>query len=459
MRCVDGGCVSCTDRIRNAEETDVDCGGGLCPACPDLDMCVVDSDCAGMRCEFGTFTSCTDGVRNGDETDVDCGGSLCPQCADRRMCGLGSDCASGRCVDFVCISCMDGIRNADETDVDCGGTICATRCAPMRMCTSSTDCASMICSMGRCNAPGCGDGLQNGAETDLDCGGGSCLGCAVGQTCVVGRDCATGVCTGGTCQAPSCTDGVTNGGETDVDCGGATTCPRCADFRACMSATDCTTMACTMGRCGTTGCVPFPGMSTDSFGYFGCTIPMTPATLPCADISTTGTVVTLFDDDMIRVPIGFSFDFYGTPTSMISIQSNGALTIEDDFIDYFNECGPPFFGPTQIIGPFWDDLNPGAGGSGIRYQTLGTAGSRQFVVRWNVAHYASTGDPLDVTVVLHEGSSDIQVCYRDVLFGDANDRGASATTGIVDGAGGRQLTYSCDMATLTDGLLLEIRHP
>ena len=45
--------------------------------------------------------SCTDGVRNGDETDVDCGGS-CPACATGRACLHRTDCAAGHCVDNVC---------------------------------------------------------------------------------------------------------------------------------------------------------------------------------------------------------------------------------------------------------------------------------------------------------------------------------------------------------------------
>ena len=98
---------------------------------------------------------------------------------------------------------------------------------------------------------------------------------------------------------PACDDMVLNGGESDVDCGGSTTCPRCPDYRRCTAGTDCTAGSCTMGFCGDTGCMPFPGTSTDTFGYFGCTIPLTPTTLPCPDISSTGTAVPLSDDGQV----------------------------------------------------------------------------------------------------------------------------------------------------------------
>ncbi|HLL52587.1 MAG TPA: kelch repeat-containing protein [Myxococcaceae bacterium] len=42
------------------------------------------------------FDSCTDGVKNGNESDVDCGGA-CQQCAFGKTCAAAADCASGVC--------------------------------------------------------------------------------------------------------------------------------------------------------------------------------------------------------------------------------------------------------------------------------------------------------------------------------------------------------------------------
>ncbi len=47
-------------------------------------------------------TNCGDGVRNGTETDVDCGGGTCPACAAGAACGVGSDCLSTVCSGSVC---------------------------------------------------------------------------------------------------------------------------------------------------------------------------------------------------------------------------------------------------------------------------------------------------------------------------------------------------------------------
>ncbi|MEC7523330.1 MAG: hypothetical protein VYE22_25850 [Myxococcota bacterium] len=354
--------------------------------------------------------------------------------------------------------CRDGVANNMETDVDCGGPICPS-CTSGQTCGMNDDCVSNICMGGTCNAPGCGDGTQNGLETDLDCGGGSCMGCAPGLMCMVGRDCASGVCSGGVCQAPTCSDGVRNGDETDVDCGGPIGpggCPRCPDFRLCDTATDCMTATCTMGVCGTIGCVPFSGRSTDSFGYFGCTV--SGATLPCPDISVTGTPVTLSDDDNQNVPIGFPFSFYGTSYSSVDIQSNGGITFDPGYLTLGNTCLPRTSTPRNMVAVFWDDLNPAISGGQIRYETRGVAPNRQFIVRWDTALCCSGTDRGVFSVVLNEGSNDIDVCYPDTGFSNASrDAGLSATAGI--NGPSDSLEYSCNTADLTDGLYVRYIHP
>lgn len=96
---------SCTNTIRDAQETDVDCGGEECARCIDGKACVKDNDCAGASCvnKICTTASCKDGVANGNEVDVDCGGPACPRCTIGKRCKLPTDCASQTCGgDFAC---------------------------------------------------------------------------------------------------------------------------------------------------------------------------------------------------------------------------------------------------------------------------------------------------------------------------------------------------------------------
>lgn len=45
----------------------------------------------------------TDGIMNGGETDVDCGGGVCPPCINKRFCHENSDCKSRTCLGSDCI--------------------------------------------------------------------------------------------------------------------------------------------------------------------------------------------------------------------------------------------------------------------------------------------------------------------------------------------------------------------
>jgi len=145
--------------------------------------------------------TCIDGIQNGNETDVDCGGGTCPACAVGKHCAAGSDCVSGICSGGVCqaASCSDGIKDGNETDVDCGGGTCLA-CAVGKHCALGTDCVSGVCSGGVCQAASCSDGVKNGNETDVDCGGGTCPTCPTGKHCQAGSDCVSGVCSANICQ-------------------------------------------------------------------------------------------------------------------------------------------------------------------------------------------------------------------------------------------------------------------
>ncbi len=78
--------------------------------------------------------NCTDGVRNGAETDVDCGGGTCPACASGKACAVTSDCSASpaplSCVAGVCGLLPDGA--ACSTASQCLHNICgAGVCRPL----------------------------------------------------------------------------------------------------------------------------------------------------------------------------------------------------------------------------------------------------------------------------------------------------------------------------------------
>jgi hypothetical protein len=223
--CTAGVCAapaaSCSDGIKDNGESDVDCGGASCPTCADGKSCTAGTDCADGVCSADGGTagtcaapSCSDGVKNGNESDKDCGGSCTTKRAGGEACNTGSDCVTGTCdSDGSCAtsSCTDGIKDGDETDTDCGGS-CSTKCPGSDTCKLDGDCASDICTPGTltCTTASCTDHVKNGNETDVDCDGGTCSACVVFEGCSAPTDCTTSVCTAGAC-------GLVAGGTTTLD--------------------------------------------------------------------------------------------------------------------------------------------------------------------------------------------------------------------------------------------------
>ncbi|CAF0790320.1 unnamed protein product [Adineta steineri] len=150
--------------------------------------------------------SCTDGVKNQDETDVDCGGTICwKRCDPSKVCSKHTDCVIANCnpKSNICQvpSCTDGVKNQDETDVDCGGTICSKKCHPRKGCSKHTDCIIPNCNpkSNTCQAPTCKDRIKNQDETDVDCGGATCASkCLLQQGCGSNSDCINRACSGPT---------------------------------------------------------------------------------------------------------------------------------------------------------------------------------------------------------------------------------------------------------------------
>lgn len=205
---------TCVDGVKNQDETDVDCGGATCPKCAETKACKRNEDCATDACDMGSMScvmpmanpTCSDNIKNQDETDADCGGATCGKCEKDKQCAANSDCVTDYCdmITTKCTdppvmeTCSDNIKNQDETDVDCGGATC-NKCLEDKACAAGTDCQSNNCDIGKTdkcvamNTPTCADGVKNQDETDVDCGG-ACPACNLGQTCDKNSDCANGVC-------------------------------------------------------------------------------------------------------------------------------------------------------------------------------------------------------------------------------------------------------------------------
>jgi N-acetylneuraminic acid mutarotase len=164
------------------------------------------------------------------------------------------------------------------------------------------------------------------------------------------------------------------------------------------------------------------------------------------DISATGTNLGLSDEGNAQIALPFAFNFYGTPYNAVTVSANGALSFYDTSISYANSCLPTST-QTTLIAPFWDDLNPGAGGA-VHWEVQGSAPNRQVIVQWSGVPHYTAGGAVTFQAILSEGSNQILLQYQDVDFGNAAyNNGASATVGL-QGDSASVTQYSCNTPAL-----------
>ncbi|MDC0746893.1 hypothetical protein [Polyangium mundeleinium] len=175
--------------------------------------CNTDADCgvAGIHCDpkSNTCFSCTDGIRNGDESDSDCGGNRCPKCTQGKSCNTGGDCTTANCADGACCSspcsgpCLacdlpgfvgecNPIEKYGEDSSYGNGMSCLNAaglaCSAAASCLQAlnTNCASN----GDCASLRCADPDNNGQKTCVK---------GPGDPCNQPVECFNNTCTNGVC--------------------------------------------------------------------------------------------------------------------------------------------------------------------------------------------------------------------------------------------------------------------
>lgn len=196
-------------------------------------------------------------------------------------------------------------------------------------------------------------------------------------------------------------------------------------------------------------------IGADAFGYTATD----EISFTFQDISTTGTrVLAGFDDGSASANLGFDFNFYGTNYNSASFSSNGLISFTGSNSQFTNQnlttTAPNGNYPSMAV--LWDDWQfQQSGTDAVYYQTVGTAGNRQFITQWNLASGFLTS-PSTVTFqsVLFEGSNDILLSYQDVNSGDFRSFGGDSTVGIRDVNGqsnGRNLQWSFNSPVIRNG--------
>jgi len=150
----------------------------------------------------------------------------------------------------------------------------------------------------------------------------------------------------------------------------------------------------------------------------------------------TATDVILTDDDFDGpFPLGFNFDFWGNTYTDFYIGSNGYVTFGQGFTDLGEDPIPNTNTPNDIIALFWDDLDPGDGGT-VSYFDATVNGQNCMVVEFNqVIHCCSApNETVSGQIIMCEDGS-VTINCIDCQADNGTD---TATSGIenIDGTSG-----------------------
>src|SRR4030042_2366272 len=146
--------------------------------------------------------------------------------------------------------------------------------------------------------------------------------------------------------------------------------------------------------------------------------------------------------------IGFNFTFFTNTYNRFYVTSNGLVIFGSGSNDYTEDPIPSPSSPGNFIAAFWDDIVINASGK-ILYTTIGASPNRKCIIQWtNMGFYASTVLMGTFSVILYEGSNNIQVQYRSIIdHTSARSHGSSAVIGIENSNGTSGIQYSYHNST------------
>ncbi len=202
----------------------------------------------------------------------------------------------------------------------------------------------------------------------------------------------------------------------------------------------------------TPGIVPAGSGGPDTFGYTWTDSddPEGPI-YDWVEISTVGSLAGTGDDISLGAfDLGFPMTFYGQMFDTVRISTNGFLSFTSTSSPYVNPVLPSYSVPDNVVAPFWDDLNPSAGGE-IYYWADPDAD--RFVVQFqDVVRYGTATTETFAVILKANGSVTFQ--YREV-----SDTG-HCTVGIENSDASDGLTVLYNNNTyLHDGLAVQIFPP
>ena len=152
------------------------------------------------------------------------------------------------------------------------------------------------------------------------------------------------------------------------------------------------------------------------------------------------TTLTLGDDATTTVSLPFDFSYFGNMYSSVSVCSNGFVQFGGGSQRTPSNFTFPQTGGSAsdgICAPYWDDIDPSAGGS-VKHWTSGTSPNRRWVLTWDGVPIWSRGGNMRIQLQLYETSGKIVMAYGS---GGTWENYNGYTVGIDEPAGADRYVY------------------
>lgn len=167
------------------------------------------------------------------------------------------------------------------------------------------------------------------------------------------------------------------------------------------------------------------------------------------------------DDDTSTIPLPFTFNYYGTNYTNITISTNGNAHFGPPNPSYVSMCLPSSSAISGLVAGFWDDLYVGPGGAGNIYTKVdvdAVTGLGIFVIEWRDVGFCCGMPPDRITleIILYEGSNAITFQYNGLI---GRGDGRLATIGIQNLGGTDGLQYSCRAPVVAAGKRIDFYAP
>jgi len=125
------------------------------------------------------------------------------------------------------------------------------------------------------------------------------------------------------------------------------------------------------------------------------------------------TISSIQGDDVLSasVPIGFSFNYFGTAYTALKVSSNGFVSF-DPSVSGSGSSNGISSGSLKLVAPLWDDLDGAVGTAS--YALSGTSGAQVLTIEWLnwQWNYSATGTSISMQAKFYEGTNKIEFIYR-----------------------------------------------